>query len=87
MTLQPEWRGSSLPLPRGTYDGNWGPLLIPGANAMLGPVACLYWWGRTANGVASEQQVTEGGIIEEWQDAVEEINYVLEGLIKYNAEN
>lgn len=86
LTLQPGWRGSSRPLSKGAYEGSWEPLVMPGANAMLGPVACLYWWGRTANGVASEQLVVDGGSIETWQDAVEDINYVLEGLIMYNAE-
>ena len=48
---------------------------------MLGPVACLYWWGRTVNGVASEEPVSDKGTVEEWMDAVEDITYVLQGLV------
>lgn len=83
LSLQPEWRGSSRPLSR-VYGGSWEPLLMPGANAMLGPVACLYWWGRTAKGFALDSPVVDIGSVEGWEDAVEDVNFVLEGLIKYN---
>lgn len=87
MSLQPAWRGSSLPLAKVVDGKGWEPLLVPGANTMLGPVTCLYWWGRTANRVASEEPMVDRGGLEEWQSALEDVNYVLEGLIKYNTEN
>ncbi|KZP27109.1 hypothetical protein FIBSPDRAFT_731165 [Athelia psychrophila] len=86
LSLQPACRGSSPPLAKVVDGGSWEPLLTPGANAMLGPVACLYWWGQTANGITSEEPVGSG-VLEEWHRALEDVNYVLEGLIKYNADN
>ncbi|KZP10388.1 hypothetical protein FIBSPDRAFT_758443 [Athelia psychrophila] len=83
LALQPEWRGSARPLFRGPFGEDWEVLATPGANAMLGALACLYWWGCNVQGVASEAPVVDVGGVEEWLDAVEDMNYVLEGLIKH----
>jgi hypothetical protein len=61
---------------------DWEPLYAPGANGMLGPVACLYWWGHA---VLDKDGgcVKVNGDIKEWTDAVEDVTWVLVGLIKH----
>ncbi|KAF7968024.1 hypothetical protein HWV62_32154 [Athelia sp. TMB] len=85
-TLQPGWRGTSQPLSQEADGGSWEPLAVPGANAMIGPIACLYWWGRTVHGLA-EEKVEKQGSKEKWLEAVEDVNYTLKGLIHAALEN
>jgi hypothetical protein len=81
--LQPTWRQGEAELVRGDYDGmDWEPLYAPGANSMLGPVACLYWWGCAVLG-KDGGCVKVNGDIKEWMDAVEDVTWVLDGLIEH----
>lgn len=80
-TLQPSWRGSGRPFTRLENQSEWGLLVAPGANGMLGVVACLYWWGKSVLKEVDEGLVQVAGGVDDWQDAVAEVHWVLQALI------
>ncbi|KAF7970434.1 hypothetical protein HWV62_23909 [Athelia sp. TMB] len=87
VSIQPTWRGNKRPLST-TQPSNlspaqarWGPLVCPGPNGVLGPVACLYWWGCSVKGITPDVDKTRGGTLEEWETALADVTYVLEGLV------
>ncbi|KAF7975994.1 hypothetical protein HWV62_8158 [Athelia sp. TMB] len=87
LALQPSWRGTAIPLSIVPVDelphdrSHWGSLVLPGINGMLGIVACLYWWGCTATGITLKD-VNDRGSLEDWEAAVSDVTYVLQGLLR-----
>ncbi|KAF7969170.1 hypothetical protein HWV62_28178 [Athelia sp. TMB] len=88
LALQPTWRGDTPPLLAPNISDlspsqmNWGPLVFPGLNGMLGIVACLYWWGRTTLGLTSKSVPEDKrGTLQGWRAAVSDTAYVLEALL------
>jgi hypothetical protein len=57
-------------------------LYAPGVNGMLGPVACLYWWSLAVLG-EDESSVEVNGPVAVWTEAVKDVTWVLEGLIRH----
>jgi hypothetical protein len=80
--LQPVWRRGKDGLLREEYGDNWELLYAPGANGMLGPVACLYWWGVAVLS-EDESSVEANGPVAVWTEAVKDVTWVLEGLIRH----
>lgn len=78
--LQPEWR--IVPL-RQEGSGNWAALSAPGANGMLGVVACLCWWGKAVFGLKDDRKLVVGGNESQWLDAVADVTWVFEELIHH----
>lgn len=74
VSLQPKCRGSSQPLKSVETTQDISCLSIAGANGMLGPVACLCWWGRALN------ESGAGGWTS-WNEAIADITLVLLALI------
>lgn len=85
IALQPDWREleseDNLPSPKETYGDDWSGLIKPGPNGVLGVVACLYWWGCTVQ--KKVEGIKVAGNIVEWMQAVEDVGWVLEGLVLY----
>ncbi|KAJ7912794.1 hypothetical protein B0H13DRAFT_1613087, partial [Mycena leptocephala] len=70
-SLAPSWRqrdDAGRPIIGG--HGPWGGLVKPGGNGMLTALLCLGWWRRT-----------EGKATEDWLAAVEDVKWVLAGLV------
>ncbi|KAH7904934.1 hypothetical protein BJ138DRAFT_989940, partial [Hygrophoropsis aurantiaca] len=81
-SLQPNWRqcgANSRPLRTPHYGDIWGELDTPGANGMLSPLACVYWWGCAVLGKV--EGVVVNGCEDEWKSALFDVIWVLEGLI------
>ncbi|KAJ7840364.1 hypothetical protein B0H13DRAFT_1649728 [Mycena leptocephala] len=79
-SMQPEWRsrGPDKKWKIGgdtAYGGNteWGVLDRPGPNGCLSVVASLFFWG-----VCENQSVV---MQERWREAVEDVSWILEGLV------
>ncbi|KAJ6447463.1 hypothetical protein C8R47DRAFT_937191, partial [Mycena vitilis] len=52
---------------------NWGSMRYPGPNGALNFVATLYWWGMAV--------AAKGSPAESWWEAVEEVRWMLTGLL------
>lgn len=59
-----------------------GLLIAPGANGMLGVVACLYWWGKSVLQKVENGIVLDEGSVEDWEEAVADVQWVIEALIR-----
>ncbi|KAJ7661506.1 hypothetical protein DFH06DRAFT_941406, partial [Mycena polygramma] len=78
--IQPKWRSKDSGRPgrfvRNDYpdatETNWATMRHPGPNGMLSFVATLYWWGMA---------VAERGDKESWSEAVEEVKWMMKGLL------
>ncbi|KAJ7601819.1 hypothetical protein DFH06DRAFT_1024704, partial [Mycena polygramma] len=78
-SLQPPWRTKDADgrYSTGTeYGDEWGTLAIPGQNGTLSVVASLYFWGSSRRTPASMPD----GIQEDWEAAVLDVAWMLEGL-------
>lgn len=64
------------------YGHDWSLLQKTGQNGFTLLVACLAWWGQAVASRDSAEQVT---LWDEWWDAVEEVHFVLIGLLAYVA--
>ena len=62
-------------------EGDWDGLIAPGVNGMLGVITCLYWWGKTVQGLKDVGVVKRGGNVEEWTEAFLDVIWVLKSLI------
>ena len=71
------------PLARLEDQSDWGKLYAPGANGILGIVACLYWWGKSTLGKVEEGVVQDAGNIEEWKEAVKDVQWTLQALVDH----
>ena len=50
LSLQPEWRGKTLPLSRDVpSDEAWSALRVPGRNGLLSLIVVVGWWWSAAH--------------------------------------
>ncbi|KAH7904939.1 hypothetical protein BJ138DRAFT_1018422, partial [Hygrophoropsis aurantiaca] len=80
--LQPSWRTlgeDSRPVKPCHYGDDWGELDTPGANGMLSPIACVYWWGCAVLGKVDG--VVVQGTEKDWKDALLDVTWTLDALI------
>ncbi|KAJ7226559.1 hypothetical protein C8J57DRAFT_1093137, partial [Mycena rebaudengoi] len=78
-TLQPDWRTSRLDgcwLCELPYRRDWEPLMHWGPNGTLSVVMSLYFWGCAVQDDAVMR--------EKWEDAVEDVAWILEGLALFH---
>lgn len=89
ISLQPKWRcledASNWPSEVEEYGDEWDTLDYPGANGFLGVVACLYWWGCSVQGKVDGVKVT--GPVVDWEEAVIDVGWILQGILAWKADN
>ena len=82
LVAQPQ-HPTQRPLEKGLYRDDWTKLKAPGANGMLGIVACLYWWGKAVQGLEDVGVVKRAGSGNGWTEATEDVTWVLKGLLAH----
>ncbi|KAJ3797289.1 hypothetical protein F5050DRAFT_1579320, partial [Lentinula boryana] len=85
-TLQPSWRLDNPHLMPGQGSGSsfgmeWGTLDTSGKNGWLSVIVCLKWWGI---GLGDDRESALG---DEWRGAVEDVLFMLNGLISVLSQN
>ncbi|KAJ7579677.1 hypothetical protein C8J56DRAFT_1058693 [Mycena floridula] len=80
--MQPSWRVKSGPerfvWKKDTYGDDWGFIKFPGKNGVASLCATLFWWGlalQELNGFGHGAWI--------WQNALEDVCWVLDGLIAH----
>jgi hypothetical protein len=76
-SMQPDWRKRGVDgrwRIDGEYGYSWDDLDFPGQNGCLSVAAGLYFWGCALEG-------EEGGTLEQWNHAVQDVSWMLEGLL------
>ncbi|KAJ6523681.1 hypothetical protein DFH09DRAFT_1329919 [Mycena vulgaris] len=78
-SIQPSWRekdAEGVFSTGGEYGDDWSTLDFEGQNGNLTAVAGLYFWGSTRRKLS----VLPSGIQEDWERAVQDVTWMLEGL-------
>ncbi|KAJ7430083.1 hypothetical protein B0H11DRAFT_1765718 [Mycena galericulata] len=71
--INPDWRQGEGEgeLLKGV-EGSWGVMECPGQNGFLNILICLKWWGERLDSDSRE----------EWERAVDDVNWVLRGMLR-----